>query len=112
MQDTIEKTSEITKGDKTASERPTGFPDAEVVTPSLRQFIEVKRKYPDTLVLYRMGDFYETFFDDAVKANRLIGITLTKRGKTLDGAPIPMAGIPMVSLDQYIARLVRMGESS
>lgn len=111
MQDTIEKTSEITKGDKTASERPTGFPDAEVVTPSLRQFIEVKRKYPDTLVLYRMGDFYETFFDDAVKANRLIGITLTKRGKTLDGAPIPMAGIPMVSLDQYIARLVRMGES-
>ena len=90
---------------------PPGFPDPDVVTPSLRQFIETKQKYPETLVLYRMGDFYETFFDDAVKANRLIGITLTKRGKTIDGDPIPMAGIPMVSLDQYIARLVRMGES-
>lgn len=80
-------------------------------TPAMRQFLELKQRYPETLVLFRMGDFYETFFSDAVKANRLIGITLTKRGKMKNGEPIPMAGIPMVSLDQYIARLVRLGES-
>lgn len=80
-------------------------------TPAMRQFVEVKQKYPHTLVLFRMGDFYETFFDDAIKANRLIGITLTKRGKMKNGEPIPMAGIPAVSLDQYIARLVKLGES-
>ena len=55
--------------------------DLNDFTPAMRQFIEVKRRYPETLVLFRMGDFYETFFDDASKANRLIGITLTKRGK-------------------------------
>ena len=54
--------------------------DLNDFTPAMRQFIEVKRRYPETLVLFRMGDFYETFFDDAAKANRLIGITLTKRG--------------------------------
>lgn len=85
--------------------------DLNDFTPAMRQFIEVKRRYPETLVLFRMGDFYETFFDDAAKANRLIGITLTKRGKLKNGDPIPMAGIPMVSLDQYVARLVRLGES-
>lgn len=85
--------------------------DLNDFTPAMRQFIDVKQRYPNTLVLFRMGDFYETFFDDAVKANRLIGITLTKRGKMKDGEPIPMAGIPAVSLDQYIARLVRLGES-
>ena len=53
--------------------------DLNDFTPAMRQFIEVKRRYPETLVLFRMGDFYETFFDDAAKANRLIGITLTKR---------------------------------
>lgn len=94
--------------------KPISLNDAAFIdqlTPAMKQFVDIKNRYPNTLVLYRMGDFYETFFDDAVKANRLIGITLTKRGKLLDGTPIPMAGIPMVSLDQYIARLVRMGES-
>ncbi len=85
--------------------------DLNDFTPAMRQFVEVKQRYPHTLVLFRMGDFYETFFDDAVKANRLIGITLTKRGKLKNGDPIPMAGIPMVSLDQYVARLVKLGES-
>lgn len=80
-------------------------------TPAMQQFLEIKARYPNTLVLFRMGDFYETFFDDAVLANRLIGITLTKRGKDPDGNPIPMAGIPFMTLDQYIARLVRLGES-
>ncbi len=89
----------------------TAFADIDSLTPAMRQFAEVKLRYPGTLVLFRMGDFYETFFDDAGKANRLIGITLTKRGKLADGTPIPMAGIPAVSLDGYIARLVKMGES-
>lgn len=80
-------------------------------TPAMRQFLEIKARYPNTLVLFRMGDFYETFFEDAVLANRLIGITLTKRGKAPDGTPIPMAGVPFMTLDQYIARLVRLGES-
>ena len=93
-----------------ASESP-DFSNQALFTPAMRQFIEVKNRYPNTLVLFRMGDFYETFFKDAVIANRLIGITLTKRGKLTDGTPIPMAGIPAVSLDTYIARLVRQGES-
>ena len=76
----------------------------------MRQFIEVKRRPEDARPVSH-GDFYETFFDDAAKANRLIGITLTKRGKLKNGDPIPMAGIPMVSADQYVARLVRLGES-
>lgn len=87
------------------------FPDPSVVTPSMRQFLDIKKNYPKTLLLYRMGDFYETFFGDAIRANRLIGITLTKRGRTLDDKPIPMAGIPHATLEQYVARLVRMGES-
>lgn len=95
---------------ETASESP-DFSNASLFTPAMRQFVEVKNRYPNTLVLFRMGDFYETFFDDAVRANRLIGITLTKRGKLADGTPIPMAGVPFVSLDTYIARLVRQGES-
>ena len=69
----------------------TAFADIDSLTPAMRQFAEVKLRYPGTLVLFRMGDFYETFFDDAGKANRLIGITLTKRGKLADGTPIPMA---------------------
>lgn len=93
-----------------ASESP-DFSNQALFTPAMRQFIEVKNRYPNTLVLFRMGDFYETFFKDAVIANRLIGITLTKRGKLTDGTPIPMAGISAVSLDTYIARLVRQGES-
>lgn len=87
------------------------FSNPELFTPSMRQFVEVKNRYPKTLVLFRMGDFYETFFGDAVLANRLIGITLTKRGKLTDGTPIPMAGIPYLSLDTYIAKLVKLGES-
>lgn len=101
----------MTASSPAALETAVGMPLAEQLTPAMKQFVDIKNRYPNTLVLYRMGDFYETFFDDAVKANRLIGITLTKRGKLLDGTPIPMAGIPMVSLDQYIARLVRLGES-
>lgn len=85
--------------------------EAGDMPPAMRQYCDLKRRYPDTLILFRMGDFYETFFGDAIKANKLIGITLTKRGRLKDGTPIPMAGVPFMSLDQYVSRLVRLGES-
>jgi DNA mismatch repair protein MutS len=76
----------------------------------MRQYLAIKAEYPDTLVLYRMGDFYEVFFDDALKASRLLGITLTKRGAT-NGDPIQMAGVPFHSLEGYLAKLIKLGES-
>ena len=76
----------------------------------MRQYLAIKADYPDTLVLYRMGDFYEVFFGDAEKASRLLGITLTKRGAT-NGEPILMAGVPFHSLEGYLAKLIKLGES-
>ena len=80
-------------------------------TPMMQQYLRIKSEHPNTLVFYRMGDFYELFFDDAEKVTRLLGITLTQRG-TSNGAPIKMAGIPFHSLDPYLAKLVKMGESA
>lgn len=80
-------------------------------TPVMRQYLQLKDEHPGVLILYRLGDFYETFFDDAKKVNHLLGLTLTKRGKDAKGNVIPMAGVPAVTLDQYLARLVRLGES-
>lgn len=85
--------------------------DLSGYTPIMQQYIRHKERFPSTLVLFRLGDFYETFFDDALSIHRLIGITLTKRGKDPQGNPIPMAGVPAVSLEQYVARLVRLGQS-
>ena len=79
-------------------------------TPMMAQYIRIKKDYPDTLVLYRMGDFYEVFWDDAEKAARLLDITLTARGQSA-GFPIPMAGVPFHALEGYLARLIKMGES-
>ena len=79
-------------------------------TPMMRQYLGIKAQYPELLLLYRMGDFYELFFDDAEKAARLLDITLTTRGQSA-GAPIKMAGVPHHALEQYLARLVRLGES-
>ena len=79
-------------------------------TPMMQQYLRIKADHPDTLVFYRMGDFYELFFDDAEKAARLLGITLTQRGSS-NGKPIKMAGVPFHSLDQYLAKLVKLGES-
>ena len=79
-------------------------------TPVMRQYLELKAQHPDTLLFYRMGDFYELFFDDARRAAALLDLTLTERGRSA-GAPIPMAGVPAVSLDAYLARLTRLGES-
>ncbi len=76
----------------------------------MQQYLRIKAEHPTTLVFYRMGDFYELFFDDAEKASRLLGITLTARG-TSNGSPIKMAGIPFHAADQYLAKLVKLGES-
>lgn len=74
------------------------------------QYLRIKADYPDTLVLYRMGDFYEVFYRDAEMASQLLDITLTQRGKS-GGEPIPMAGVPFHSVDQYLAKLVKLGKS-
>ncbi|KAA0179564.1 DNA mismatch repair protein MutS [Cupriavidus gilardii] len=79
-------------------------------TPMMAQYLRIKADHPDTLLFYRMGDFYELFHDDAEKAARLLDITLTARGSS-NGVPIRMAGIPFHSVDQYLARLVKLGES-
>ncbi|WP_239060391.1 DNA mismatch repair protein MutS [Acidithiobacillus ferrooxidans] len=75
----------------------------------MRQYFELKEQCPDALLFYRMGDFYELFFDDAEKAAQLLGITLTSRGQSA-GRAIPMAGVPVQSVDGYLAKLVRLGE--
>jgi DNA mismatch repair protein MutS len=79
-------------------------------TPMMQQYLRIKAKHPDVLLFYRMGDFYELFYDDARRAAKLVNITLTQRGASA-GAPIPMAGVPVVSVEQYLARLVKLGES-
>ncbi|MCG6875256.1 MAG: DNA mismatch repair protein MutS, partial [Betaproteobacteria bacterium] len=76
----------------------------------MQQYLAMKAEYPDLLLLYRMGDFYELFYEDAEKAARLLDITLTQRGASA-GAPIKMAGVPYHALEQYLARLVKLGES-
>ncbi|MES2404176.1 MAG: DNA mismatch repair protein MutS, partial [Pseudomonadota bacterium] len=80
-------------------------------TPLMRQYFAAKAEFPDTLLLFRMGDFYELFYDDARKAARLLDITLTQRGESA-GAPIPMAGVPYHAVESYLAKLVRAGESA
>ncbi|WP_411687944.1 DNA mismatch repair protein MutS [Acinetobacter indicus] len=79
-------------------------------TPMMQQYLKVKMQHPHSLMFYRMGDFYELFFDDAHKAAKLLGITLTHRGKA-NGQPIPMAGVPYHSAEGYLARLVKKGET-
>ncbi|WP_229743889.1 DNA mismatch repair protein MutS [Aliidongia dinghuensis] len=74
----------------------------------MAQYLEIKRQHPDHLLFYRMGDFYELFFDDAAKASVALDITLTRRGKH-DGADIPMCGVPIHAADAYLARLIRQG---
>lgn len=79
-------------------------------TPMMLQYLRIKAEHPDILLFYRMGDFYELFYDDAKKAARLLDITLTARGQS-GGAPIPMAGIPYHAVEGYIARLIKQGQS-
>ena len=84
--------------------------DFSTLTPMMQQYMSVKVQHPHSLMFYRMGDFYELFFDDAHKAAKLLGITLTHRGKA-NGNPIPMAGVPYHAAEGYLARLVKKGET-
>jgi len=79
-------------------------------TPMMQQYLSIKSQHPNDLLLYRMGDFYELFFDDAIKIAKLLDITLTARGQSA-GQPIPMAGVPHHAAENYIARLVSLGET-
>ena len=79
-------------------------------TPMMAQYLKIKREHPEVLLFYRMGDFYELFYDDAKRAASLLDITLTQRGQSA-GQPIPMAGVPYHSAESYLARLVKSGES-
>jgi len=91
---------------KSQTQRKTG---ASGLTPMMAQYTEVKEQYPDCLLFYRMGDFYEMFFDDAVTAAAALDITLTKRGHAGDGGDIPMCGVPWHSYETYLERLIRKG---
>ena len=84
---------------------------ASTHTPLMAQYLRIKAEFPATLVLFRMGDFYELFYDDARKAARLLNITLTQRGESA-GQPVVMAGVPYHQLDNYLARLIKAGESA
>ena len=79
------------------------------LTPMLEQYFDAKKQHPDALLLFRMGDFYETFFDDAKVISRALDLTLTSRNKSEDGADIPMAGVPFRSIHEYLFQLVEQG---
>ena len=79
------------------------------VTPMRRQYLEIKSQYPDCILMFRMGDFYEMFDDDAEVAARELDITLTARAQRKGGEKIPMAGVPYHSVDGYIAKLIEKG---
>ncbi len=83
-------------------------PEAESATPMMAQYLEIKAAHADYLLFYRMGDFYELFFDDAVKAAEALDIALTKRGKH-QGDDIPMCGVPVHAAEQYLEKLIRKG---
>ena len=83
---------------------------SEAHTPMMQQYLQIKAQHPHTLLFYRMGDFYELFYDDAIKAARLLGITLTQRGQSA-GQPVVMAGVPVHAVENYLAKLIQMGES-
>jgi len=84
--------------------------DLSTHTPMMQQYLRLKAEHPDILLFYRMGDFYELFYDDAKRASQLLDISLTKRGASA-GEPIPMAGVPHHAVENYLARLVQLGES-
>lgn len=92
------------------SEQTSVSPALQTHTPMMQQYLKIKAEHPDILLFYRMGDFYELFFDDAKKASELLDISLTARGKS-GGNAIPMAGVPYHAVENYLARLVKMGQS-
>src|ERR1041384_1993835 len=78
-------------------------------TPAMRQYLDAKQQHRDAILLFRMGDFYEMFYEDALVASRALELTLTSRSKDANGGGIPMCGVPFHAIDGYIARLVRKG---
>ncbi len=107
MLDSKGKTPELTVPVQTGANRSE---ELTKHTPMMQQYLAIKAEHPDTLVFYRMGDFYELFYGDAEKAARLLDITLTRRGNSA-GEPVVMAGVPFHSMEGYLARLIRQGES-
>ncbi|WP_414719101.1 DNA mismatch repair protein MutS [Variovorax sp.] len=95
---------------KSAPNQQPADPTISAHTPMMQQYLQLKADFPDTLLFYRMGDFYELFFADAEKAVRLLDITLTQRGQSA-GQPVVMAGVPVHAVDAYLARLIKLGES-
>lgn len=104
MEPTLSPDNNMTKNTTNTVEEPVKH------TPMMQQYLRIKADHPTTLMFYRMGDFYEMFFDDARKAAKLLDITLTARGHS-GGQPIPMCGIPYHAADNYLARLINQGES-
>src|SRR6059058_484196 len=89
---------------------PSGsVPAGPSVTPAMRQYLDAKQQYRDAILFFRMGDFYEMFYEDALVASRALELTLTSRAKDAQGTAIPMCGIPHHALDGYLARLVKKG---
>lgn len=81
---------------------------AEKISPGMQQYLDIKQDYPDAFLLFRMGDFYELFYDDAVNAAQILELTLTSRNKNSEN-PIPMAGVPHHAAAEYIDKLVDLG---
>ncbi|MCD4799085.1 MAG: DNA mismatch repair protein MutS, partial [Methanosarcinales archaeon] len=79
------------------------------LTPAMRQYYDAKQQHPDALIMFRMGDFYESFGEDAATMARELDITLTTRGKDKDGEKMPLAGIPYHAIDSYLPRLIKKG---
>src|SRR3989454_2693154 len=88
---------------------PSTLPAPASATPAMRQYLDAKQHHRDAIVLFRMGDFYETFYEDALVAARALELTLTARSKDANGGGIPMCGVPYHAVDTYIARLVKKG---
>ena len=78
------------------------------ITPLLQQYFEIRKSYPDYLLFFRLGDFYEMFFEDAVTASKALDLVLTKRGYC-NGDPVPMCGVPFHAYENYLARLIKQG---
>jgi DNA mismatch repair protein MutS len=111
VKDIMSEASEIQNQLNTAEKADAKAQESDA-TPMLKQYYKIKKDYPDMLLFYRMGDFYEMFFDDAKKASKLLDITLTRRGKKGTGSEIPMAGVPYHSVESYLAELIAAGESA
>src|SRR5882762_8978459 len=104
----MERQPSVSSDSSAESQRPSA--DLPGTTPMMQQYLRIKGEHPDILVFYRMGDFYELFYDDAEKGARLLDITLTQRGASA-GEPVKMAGVPVHSVESYLAKLVKLGQS-